>query len=83
MIKRHPDANLYINDRKKAEAKELVSILDVFQGQLSLDEIMQIEKPFLDELLNARVEYLQEKRKLEDEEMTRLQEQANANKKRR
>lgn len=44
---------------------------------------MQIEKPFLDELLNARVEYLQEKRKLEDEEMTRLQEQANANKKRR
>jgi hypothetical protein len=52
--------------------------MDVFQGQLSFDDTLNIPLPLLHDLFNARYEYLQEKRKIENEYMASQEMKANS-----
>lgn len=55
----------------KAHCKYIVSLLDLFNGRLTLDDILYKEVWFIDDLFIAQTEYLEEKRKAEAE-MTKL-----------
>jgi hypothetical protein len=47
--------------------KVIVSMLDVFDGKLSLDDILEKDLPLLEDLYLAQIEYLKEKAKAERE----------------
>lgn len=42
-------------------------MLDIFDGKLTLDNVLETEIWLLDDLYKAQIEYLQEKRKAEEE----------------
>lgn len=42
-------------------------MLDIFDGKLTLDNVLDTEIWLLDDLYKAQIEYLQEKRKAEEE----------------
>ena len=48
-------------------------MLDIFDKQVSLTEMLEMDLPLLYELFNTRCDYLLEKRKLEQEAMTAMQ----------
>lgn len=48
-------------------------MLDAFDGQLDLDEVLELPIPFIDDLFAARLEYLKEKRKAEADAMKAAQ----------
>lgn len=54
-------------------------MLDLFNGRLTLDDILYKEIWFIDDLFIAQTEYLEEKRKAEAE-MTKLARQEASNK---
>ena len=54
---------------------QIAAMLDVFRAQLTLQDIMTMELPLLSELYNGRVRFLEEKRKIEKEEMDKIRNQ--------
>jgi hypothetical protein len=55
--------------------------MDLFKGQLSLDDLLYKEIPLLHGLYEQRLIYLTEKHKAEKAEMDRIQSNASHNKK--
>ena len=51
-------------------------MLDIFDGKLTLDNVLETEIWLLDDLYKAQVEYLQEKRKAEEELNRKAREEA-------
>jgi len=50
----------------------MVNILEMFDGQISLKEILSLDINVLNDLVNSRIELLEERRKLEEEERKKL-----------
>jgi hypothetical protein len=55
------------------QLKGVVSTLDLFQGRMSLSELLQIPIPFLNDLTTAQIDYLKEKKKAEEDAMKEQQ----------
>ena len=55
---------------------QIAATLDIFKGQLTLDDVMTIELPLLTDLYNGRAKFLEDKRKIEEREMERIKSQA-------
>lgn len=53
--------------------KRVVSILDAFQGNLTLKDVMEMPIPLLDDFFEAQISYLGEKRKAEKEAIKNAQ----------
>ena len=52
-------------------------MLDIFRGQLTLQDVLSTELPLLTDLYNGRAKFLEDKRKLEEKEMNRVRNDAN------
>jgi hypothetical protein len=48
---------------------QIAAMLDIFKGQLLLDDILEIELPLLSDLYNARTRFLEDKAKAEKREI--------------
>lgn len=51
-------------------------MLDIFDGKLTLENVLETEIWLLDDLYKAQIEYLQEKRKAEEELNRKAREEA-------
>lgn len=47
--------------------KHVVAVLDIFKSGLDLPYLLSLPIPFIDDLFEAQVEYLQEKKKAQEE----------------
>lgn len=56
--------------------KAIVSMLDIFDKQLSFEDILNTELPLLYSLFDCRLEYIEEKKKAEAEALRKAQESA-------
>lgn len=60
---------------------QVAATLDIFKGQLTLNDVLTIELPLLSDLYNGRAKFLEDKRKIEEKEMERIKAQAAAQQK--
>lgn len=61
----------------KLDLKRIVSVMDIFDGQIPLRELLGYSVPFTDDLLTARLEYLKEKNENERKAYAKAQEGKN------
>ena len=59
---------------------QVAATLDIFKGQLTLDDVLTTELPLLTDLYTGRAKFLEDKRKIEEKEMQKIKNQ-NASKK--
>jgi hypothetical protein len=55
---------------------QVAATLDIFKGQLTLDDVLNVELPLLTDLYNGRSKFLEDKRKIEEKEMEKIRSQS-------
>lgn len=51
---------------------QVAAMLDIFRSQLTLQDVLTTELPLLMDLYNGRAKFLEEKRKVEEKEMSKM-----------
>lgn len=59
---------------------QVAATLDLFNKQLTLDEVLHTELPMLSDLFDARSRFLDDKRKIEKQEADKMRDQQKNNK---
>lgn len=60
---------------------QIAATLDIFKGQLTLGDVLNVELPLLNDLYTGRSKFLDDKRKIEDKELERIRNQGASSKK--
>jgi hypothetical protein len=55
---------------------QIAATLDIFKGQLTLEDVMECELPMLSSLYDARARFVEDKRKIEAREMEKAKAEA-------
>lgn len=58
-----------VEESLKAIYYEVVAMMEIFKGQLSFNDLMTLDLPLLTDLYSARIKFLEDKRKAEENEL--------------